>query len=56
MEGDPIKLRKLAAWYRKFAEKTENPIIWEARLHTAEDLEKEADRAAAKELQKEAAD
>ncbi len=40
---DPDELRKLAAWYRKFAERAGNPAIWEARLHTAEDLEAEAE-------------
>jgi len=39
---DPQKLPELAAWYREFAEKTDNPSIWEARLRTAEDLEQEA--------------
>jgi hypothetical protein len=38
------KLRELASWYRNFAERTANPMIWEARVHTAEDLEAEADR------------
>ncbi len=37
------KLRDLATWYREFAERTENPAIWDARLRTAEDLEREAD-------------
>jgi len=46
--SDFIELRKLAAWYREFAERAGNPIIWEARLHTAEDLEAEAARAEAK--------
>jgi hypothetical protein len=41
---DSSKLRELASWYREFAECTANPMIWEARLHTAEDLEAEADR------------
>jgi hypothetical protein len=41
---DSLKLRELALWYREFAERTANPMIWEARLHTAEDLEAEADR------------
>jgi hypothetical protein len=41
--SDPHKLRELAAWYRLFAEKAANPVIWEARLHTAEDLDREAD-------------
>jgi hypothetical protein len=36
------KLRVLAAWYRQFAERAGNPAIWEARLRTAEDLEKKA--------------
>jgi hypothetical protein len=44
METDPAKLRELAAWYRKYAIKAENPTIWEARLKTAEDMEAEADR------------
>jgi len=38
------KLRELAAWYREFAERAGNPSIWEARLHMAEDLEREAAR------------
>ena len=41
---DSSKLRELASWYRDFAERTVNPMIWEARLHTAEDLEAKADR------------
>jgi len=36
------KLRDLANWYREFAERAGNPAIWDARLRTAEDLEKEA--------------
>ena len=40
----PRKLRKLAGWYREFAERTGNPMIWEARLRTAEDLDAEAER------------
>lgn len=39
---NPEKLRELAAWYREFAERTQNPTIWHARLRTAEDLESEA--------------
>lgn len=39
------ELRRLASWYREFAERTGNPDIWEARLRTAEDLEAEAARA-----------
>ncbi len=41
---DPDKLRKLALWYRQFAERAGNPVIWESRLNMAEDLEEEADR------------
>ena len=37
------RLRLLAAWYREFAERTDNPAIWDARLRTAEELEREAD-------------
>ena len=36
------KLRDLAAWYREFAERAGNPWIWDARLRTADKLEKEA--------------
>lgn len=36
------ELRKLAAWYRGFAEKTLNPWIWAARMRTAQALETEA--------------
>ena len=36
------KLRDLASWYREFADRAENPAIWDARLRTAEDLEREA--------------
>ena len=41
---DPEKLRELASWYRKFAERTGNPTIWEGRLRVAEDLDGEAER------------
>jgi hypothetical protein len=37
-----LKLRELAAWYRKFAECAGNPVIWESRVLLAEDLEREA--------------
>jgi hypothetical protein len=37
-------LRELAAWYRSFAERAENPTIWEARLRTAEALEADVER------------
>jgi hypothetical protein len=36
------KLRELASWYREFADRAGNPTIWDARLRTAEDLEREA--------------
>jgi len=36
------KLRELAAWYREFAERAGAPWIWDARLRTADKLEKEA--------------
>jgi hypothetical protein len=45
---DSDELRKLAAWYREFAERTGNPVIWDARLRTAERLEADADRVASK--------
>jgi hypothetical protein len=41
---DPVHLKRLAAWYRDFAERAGNPAIWEARLRTAEDLDQEAER------------
>lgn len=41
---NPEALRKLAAWYRNFAERAGNPAIWEMRLGTAERLEAEATR------------
>ena len=41
---EPDKLRKLASWYRVFAERTGNPAIWEGRLRMAEDLDSEAER------------
>jgi hypothetical protein len=41
---DRDKLRRLAAWYREFADRAGNPWIWAARLRTAEELEVEADR------------
>jgi len=43
VETNPSKLRELASWYRGFAERAGNPIIWEARLRTAKELEEEAD-------------
>jgi hypothetical protein len=38
------QLRELASWYREYAERTGNPVIWDARIRTAEDLEAEAAR------------
>ena len=38
------RLRELASWYREYAERTGNPVIWDARIRTAEDLEAEAAR------------
>jgi hypothetical protein len=43
-EKHPDKLRELASWYREFAERSRNPVIWEGRLRTAEDLDAEAER------------
>ena len=43
-EKQPQKLRELASWYREFAERAANPVIWDGRLRTAEDLDAEADR------------
>jgi hypothetical protein len=43
-KAGPQHLRTLAAWYREFAERAGNPVIWEARLRTAQDLEAEADQ------------
>jgi len=42
--NDPRELRRLAAWYRTFADRAGNPMIWEARLTTAQELEREAVR------------
>jgi hypothetical protein len=41
---EPRRLRGLAAWYRALAEGAGNPVIWEARLRTAAELEREADQ------------
>ena len=38
------RLRELAHWYRDFAERAGNPVIWDARLRTAKELEHEANR------------
>jgi hypothetical protein len=40
--ADPQDLRKLAAWYREFANRAGNPWIWEARVIMADDLERGA--------------
>jgi hypothetical protein len=42
-ETNPSKLHKLASWYRDFAERAGDPMIWAARLRTANQLEAEAD-------------
>jgi hypothetical protein len=39
-------LRELANWYREFAERAGSTTIWEARLHMADDLDREADKLA----------
>ena len=36
------RLRRLAAWYREFAERAGEPWIWEARRRRADQLEEEA--------------
>jgi hypothetical protein len=48
MKADHVRLRELAAWYREQAERAASPVIWDARLRTAEDLDAEADRVAEK--------
>lgn len=40
---EPQKMRELASWYRKFAERAGSAVIWESRLLMADALEKEAD-------------
>jgi hypothetical protein len=45
MITDTAQMRALAVWYRERAEATDNPTIWESRLHTAENLEEMAQRA-----------
>ena len=44
MKADHVRLRELAAWHREQAERAGSPVIWDARLRTAEDLDIEADR------------
>jgi len=41
---DPKRLRKLAAWYRDYAERAHTPWVGEGRLQTAEELERRAAR------------
>ena len=41
-QRNPDELRKLACWYRAFAERAGNPTIWEGRLRRAEELEEKA--------------
>jgi hypothetical protein len=36
------ELRALAAWYREYAEQAGSTMIWDYRLSTAEDLERQA--------------
>jgi len=43
-DGPAAAARKLADWYRGFAERAGHLAIWEARLRTAEDLDAEAGR------------
>jgi len=43
-QENPNQLRALASWYREFAERAENPAIWDSRLRMAEDLDAEAMR------------
>ena len=54
MDANSFKLRELASWYREFAERAGNPVIWEARLRTAQDLETEADHIDRSETQHDA--
>jgi len=48
MDVDPLikarMLRELAAWYRTWAARADNPVIWDARLLTSADLDGEASR------------
>ena len=49
--ASPQDLRALAVWYREFAERTQNPAIWEARIRTAEELEMNAQALESRALQ-----
>ena len=42
--SEPKRLRELACWYREFAERAANTMIWEARLLKAENLDREANQ------------
>jgi hypothetical protein len=42
--GETDRLRRLAAWYREMAERAGDPWVWEARLKTAIEMEREAAR------------
>jgi hypothetical protein len=42
MAEAPKELRALAAWYRAYAEQAGSTIIWDYRLSTAEELERQA--------------
>jgi hypothetical protein len=42
VQDNSQKLRELALWYREYAVRAGNPWIWEARLQTAENLERQA--------------
>ncbi len=39
---NPQMLRELAAWYRGYAERASAPSVWEGRLQTAGNLERQA--------------
>ena len=41
---NPQRLRELAEWYREFADKAASAAIWESRLLTADDFDREAVR------------
>jgi hypothetical protein len=42
-EDHPRNLRKLAAWYRDYAERAHTPWVSEGRLQTAEELDRQAE-------------
>jgi len=44
LSHQPERLRELASWYREYAERAADPMIWDTRIRTAEDLEAEAAR------------